>query len=184
MKTKQEIRDEIRRMLKLQTEADRIRRSGSIRSSLGGLDYFRKASCVLIYLSTAAEVDTLAVIREGLASGKRIIVPRIQDAEGALDLREIRDLDADVENGKWGLLEPKVATTRRADSHEIDCVVVPGLAFDSEGNRLGRGGGYFDRLLAGMRPEIPRIGLAFSFQMVDALPIEPHDRPVHVVLTS
>ena len=118
------------------------------------------------------------------AMGKRVVVPRVLPGPGALELREIRSPARDLAKGAFGVLEPRVESTRAVPPGEVDCAVVPGMAFDREGRRLGRGGGYFDRLLARLAPGVARVGLAFRCQVLDELPIADHDEPVHRVLFS
>lgn len=184
MKTKQEIREEIRRRLGLQTGPERAEKSRRIERKLFEDKAFRAAKRVLIYLSLPEEVDTLGVIRKCLEERKTVILPRVENASSALELREIRDIETDCERGRYGLLEPRRDRTTEADPGSIDCAIVPGLAFDAAGNRLGRGGGHFDRLLARIPKEVPRVALAFSFQIVERVPVESHDRPVDRVLSD
>lgn len=183
MKSKKEIREEIRE--KLAQQGDKERREGSrrIEEALVRLEEFRSARCVLIYVALPEEVDTVPVIEHALSLGKRIAVPRVFDGR-ALELREVRDIRLDLVKGAFGVLEPRMDRTRQVAAEEIDCAVVPGVAFDRVGRRLGRGRGYFDRLLATLPRSVPRIGLAFGFQVLDSLPEESHDQPVNRVLSS
>ena len=89
----------------------------------------------------------------------------------------------DCKPGAWGVSEPDIRKTRRASLSEVDCMVLPGLAFDAGGNRLGRGKGYFDRLLSRTKRGVPRIALAYPFQVMDRLPADSLDRPVDIVLS-
>ncbi|MBI4343199.1 MAG: 5-formyltetrahydrofolate cyclo-ligase, partial [Candidatus Omnitrophica bacterium] len=91
---------------------------------------------------------------------------------------------AELAPGAFGVLEPTPSARRPVRLRELDAVLVPGLAFDRQGRRLGHGYGYFDRLLARLPQATPVIGLAFRFQLLDRLPAASHDRPVSTVLTA
>ena len=184
MKSKKEIREEIREKLLKQGDQERRESSRRVEESLVRLGEYQKARCVLIYVALPEEVATASLIERSLALGKRVVVPRVLDETHALELREIRDAALDLVKGAFGIFEPRPERTRVVTAAEIDCAVVPGLAFDRRGRRLGRGRGYFDRLLAGLDRRVPRLGLAFGFQVVDELPFEPHDQPVDRVLSS
>jgi len=114
--------------------------------------------------------------------GKRVVIPRVRGSR--LVLSELRDLQQDLRPGAFGVWEPSPRTTRPVDPERLDLVLVPGLAFDRQGHRLGRGRGYFDRLLAAVPRNIPRVGLCFDFQLFDHLPLRPHDQPVSAVLAA
>jgi 5-formyltetrahydrofolate cyclo-ligase len=112
--------------------------------------------------------------------GHRAVLFAIE--EGRLAPREIRT-EADLIRSNIGAWEPREACPSLAIA-EIDFIMVPGLAFTRDGARLGRGGGYYDRLLAYSGCRARRIGLAYDFQVVEALPVEPHDQRVHEILTE
>jgi 5-formyltetrahydrofolate cyclo-ligase len=184
MNTKEKIREEIRQKLRNQDSARSKSESEIIRESLYKLKEFKNSNNVLVYISMPGEVDTFSVIRQCFLMKKRVIAPRMNYDTNELDLREITNLDSDLEKNKLGVLEPREACTNPVDLNEIDCAIVPGLAFDKNGNRLGRGKGCFDRLLAGLPKGAYRVGLAYSFQMMDSIPVNDFDKPVDVVLSS
>ena len=86
--------------------------------------------------------------------------------------------------GPYGILEPKEEYVREIDKEKIELVIVPGLAFDQAGRRLGRGKGYYDRFLFSLPSKTPKIGLAFSFQIVEQVPCDPHDFPLTSVISA
>ncbi|MBF0533205.1 MAG: 5-formyltetrahydrofolate cyclo-ligase, partial [Candidatus Omnitrophica bacterium] len=91
----------------------------------------------------------------------------------------------DMESGPYGILQPKASEDRKLDLDQIDMVIVPGVAFDRNNCRLGRGQGYYDRFLPRLSARTTTVGLAFDFQMLDVIPqIEPHDVPVSCVLNN
>ena len=117
-----------------------------------------------------------------LDRGKTLVLPRVDAAARVLVLHRVADLDGDVVPGFRGIPEPSpdLPTVRPAD---VDCALVPGVAFDDDGRRLGYGGGYYDRLLPQLRPGVPRIAGAFDLQIVDHVPAGAHDVAVDVVVT-
>jgi len=121
------------------------------------------------------------LIKQMLAMGKRVVVPKV--ARKRLVLSEVQDPGRDLAPGRFGVWEPIPQAMRPVSVEELDLVLVPGIAFDRDGHRLGHGFGYFDRLLARV-PDIPTVGLCFDFQLVDRLPRHPHDRPVQTVLSA
>jgi 5-formyltetrahydrofolate cyclo-ligase len=144
---------------------------------------FEAAGCVLLYASAfAEEFPTAPLLRIALGRGKRVACPRVDRSKAILQLHEVRDLDADFRRGTLGIPEPR-RRLPEIDPAEIDWALVPGLAFDARGYRLGRGAGHYDRLLPRLRPETPCWALALDEQWVDVLPVEPHDVPLDGVVS-
>lgn len=144
---------------------------------------FISARTVHFYLAAAAEVQTEEMIREALRKKKRVVVPVVQPAAKSLFLSELVDFDLSrLQPGPYGIFEPRPEDRKTVDPKEVDLWIVPGVAFDAVGNRLGFGGGYYDRLLSGARGR--KIGVAFEFQVVDRLPIEETDHPVDQIITE
>ena len=138
------------------------------------LDAYKNAKTVFLYYSVGGEVDTHALIERMRADGKTVCLPSIT-GRGVMEARRMDGLVP----GPYGIPTPEGPTI---PPENIDLVVVPGLAFDRACHRLGQGGGYYDRYLPGCRAVT--IGLACEFQMVDHLPQEAHDVPLHYVSTD
>jgi 5-formyltetrahydrofolate cyclo-ligase len=177
-RTRQEIKN---RLIHLDPQA-RVEKSKQICRNLTSMEEFRKAATVMMYLSTAYEVDTTAAILHCWQQGKTVVVPKVSWQQRHMIPVEINSLEAGIATGTYGLRNP--TTGRPMPAEDIDLIVTPLLAFDKKGNRLGRGGGYYDRFLAseGLRAII--CGLAFSEQMVDDVPTEAHDVPLEFVVTE
>lgn len=144
------------------------------------LPAWRGARTVHTYVSLPEEPDTHPLIAEARARGCRVLVPHIAGPRQPMRHAEIAGLD-ELASGHWGLLQP--ATPRFVEALDsIDVVLVPGILFDRHGRRLGYGGGYYDRFLLGV-PQAVKIGLAYDEFLVAALPTEPHDIPVDLVVT-
>lgn len=137
---------------------------------------FREAGTVLLFASAfAEEYRTWPILEIALSLNKQVVCPRVDRAADRLVLHRVEDLSKDLQPGMMGIPEPR----RRSpvvEPSQIDWVLVPGLAFDDRGFRLGRGRGHYDRLLVNLRAEAPRWALALESQWVEALPTEPHDQ--------
>ena len=142
---------------------------------------------MLVYVDAGSEVSTGFALPAVIAGGKRIVVPWCRPETGELGLFRLDHVD-ELAVGAHGILEPRSDLRTRADRlvmpAEIDLAFVPGVAFDRTGGRLGQGRGYYDRLLANVRADAVLVGLAFDAQIVAAVPADPHDVGMDVVVTE
>lgn len=148
------------------------------------LPAWQQAGIIMSYVSFGSEVATPALIKAALAGGKRVAVPLCVRDGRRLIASEVLAFPDDLQPGTWGILEPRPESLRPLEPELIDLVIVPGVAFDRGGNRLGYGAGYYDRFLATLRPGAMTIALAFTEQIVPDVYPEPHDRPVDMVITE
>jgi 5-formyltetrahydrofolate cyclo-ligase len=147
------------------------------------LPSFAAARVVLVTLPFGSEWDTRPLAQSALASGKTLVVPRVNSATRMLELHAIGDIAADAAPGFHDIPEPR-PTMPRVDATTIDWVLVPGVAFSPEGRRLGYGGGYYDRLMLMLRPATPRIAGAFDAQIAQRIPAASHDLAVDLIVTE
>lgn len=180
MDAKTALRARVRDARHALSHAYRERSSAEACARAAALPEVAAARAVLAYVATAEELDPAPLLAALRARGARVALPRV-DRPGVLDLHWAEE-DAALEPGPFGILEPSPQAPR-ASLEEIDVVIVPGVAFDAEGGRLGYGGGFYDRLLAALPPATAAVGIAFDEQVLEALPAEPHDRPVAVLVT-
>lgn len=138
----------------------------------------------MCYVSFGSEVNTFPLIQAALEQSKRLAVPLCQPEGQSLLAAEISDFPGDLRPGTWGILEPRPEALRPVAPELLDLVLVPGVAFDRSGNRLGYGAGYYDRFLATLRPGARTIALAFAEQIVTDVYPQAHDRPVDMVITD
>jgi 5-formyltetrahydrofolate cyclo-ligase len=146
------------------------------------LDEFRNASVIFFFASFRTEVDTTEMIKSSLFSGKRVLLPKVDKDRHELLLYEIRDF-GELAPGYMGIPEPPVSE-KHMSINEADIVIIPGAGFDASGNRIGYGGGYYDRLLSGLQENIPVVAPSFEEQLVDVIPSEPHDIRVQMIVTD
>ncbi len=161
----------------------RIVADDAIREAFLASPEYRAAETVMFYASFGNEVSTWELIRHALASGKTAALPFIGDTPGEMTARWFSSIEH-LSAGCYGIMQPVPETTRELDAASIDLIVVPGLAFDREGRRLGFGGGYYDRYLNLMRSGAYAIALAYDAQIVDRVPSDCHDMRVPVVITD
>jgi 5-formyltetrahydrofolate cyclo-ligase len=154
-----------------------------IKEQLFSLAEFQQAPVLFFFSSFRSEVSTSAQIAEALSLGKRVILPSVDSLNKELRLYEIKGL-SELSTGYMGIPEPAVPEERERDINDVRLVIMPGAAFDPKGNRLGYGGGYYDRLLSRLRRKIPLVALAYEEQLVDSLPSGPHDIRVHMIVTD
>jgi len=145
------------------------------------LDLFVRAQCVALYAPVHNEIDTALLFTEARTEGKRVLFPAVCGEQ--LVFHPVEHLET-LQKGAFGILEPCAADSK-FQTVEADLVVVPGVAFDLSGHRIGYGKGFYDRFLhhSGCTPHV--IGLCHDFQMVDGyIPTDPHDIPMEIVVSD
>jgi len=156
--------------------------SRSIAARIVALPGYASASVVLLTLPFRSEWDTTVVAHAALEAGKQVAVPRVDTTARVLLLHAVDALPGSVAPGYRGIPEPH-ADAPLVDPAAVDVAIVPGVAFDATGRRLGYGGGYYDRLLPLLRPDVARIAGAFDVQVVDVVPAAAHDLVVDTIVT-
>ena len=162
-------------------ELDRL--SADISKKVIGLDCVEKARTISTYLSIGSEVRTDQIVDWAWSQGKRVIVPITFKTQRQLIFSEIRSRE-ELEIGAFSIPEPKPEYRRLVPIEEADVVLIPGVAWDSKGYRIGYGGGFYDRKLNSVRKPLTTIGLAFEFQILQDLPKTRYDRHVEMVVTE
>jgi 5-formyltetrahydrofolate cyclo-ligase len=180
---KRQLRAEALSRREAQPDKDAVSRQ--IVERLVSLPLYQSASAVLFYVDVRSEVRTRWFFPEVLKAGKQLIVPYCVGAE--LELFWLWDLN-ELVPGRFGILEPDPKLRHRPDRRvlpdQLDLLIVPGVAFDRLGGRVGHGFGFYDRLLKSVRPDTPKFGLAFECQIVTEVPMEPHDVALDGVVTE
>jgi 5-formyltetrahydrofolate cyclo-ligase len=182
MTEKPEIRKRLLRLRDAMTQAQIAAGSAAILERLTLLEPVRRALTLMVYLNFGSEVVTDDLVRWGLRNGKRIAVARCIPESRGLAACQIGGLE-EVAPGHYGIREPKAPSSLPVPAGEIDAVIVPAVAFDRRGYRIGYGGGYYDRFLP-QAPQAVRIGIAFACQVVDRLPVDVHDIPMDGIVTD
>mgnify|MGYP001825847643 FL=1 len=141
-------------------------------------------STLFIYVNFRSEVETLELIKKCINRDIRVAVPLVEASAVRMIPLLIKDPEQDLVPGYYNIPEPDPKKSLRLEPGEIDAAVIPGSVFDIHGGRLGYGGGYYDRFLLNDAPQAKRIGLAFELQVVDNVPLEPHDQPLDILITE
>jgi 5-formyltetrahydrofolate cyclo-ligase len=177
---KEALRRQFRRAVNGLPEAERQAASARARDLLRRQQVWRHAGAVLFYSPMAGELDLSPLLEEALQAGKEVALPRFVEETGTYLAFQISHTGRDCAPGKFGISEP-AAHCPALELKRLDLVLAPGLGFDVSGRRLGRGRGFYDRLLAGIAGA--KCGVAFDQQVVAQIPAERHDVDMNFILT-
>ena len=176
---KKKVRKDIKTSLEQLTDEQRVDYTKQISRQLFNLSEWKQAKIIGITISIPPEVPTLHIIEQAWSEGKEVAIPKCNPENKTMQFKKITSFEQ-LESVYSGLLEP-VEHTLKVMPYEINLLIVPGLAFTRDGYRLGFGGGYYDRFLSGYNGSTA--SLAFECQLMDKVPTELHDIPVHQVVT-
>lgn len=186
MNTKEAKREWRRKILALRaelTEAERADRSRRATQNILSLPALAACKRIMLFYSFQDEIDTRWLLAEVQNRGQQVWLPQTDVAARKLTPYVYRGED-ELRPGVYGIMEPDPAKSVQADLSQLDAVVVPGVAFDRAGGRLGYGGGFYDRFLAALQRRPLLIGFAFSLQVVEQVPREEHDFPLDYLVTD
>jgi len=179
---KKQLRHELQSRLLELTDQQRCEKSKKAYQNLIGTGEFQKAAVIMIYLSLPHEVDTSGVILHAWQQDKIVVVPKVSWQQRHMIPVEINSLETGFSSEVNGLQNP--VTGVPIPLEDIDVVITPALGFDKNGNRLGRGGSYYDRFFANKELAAPRCGFAFTEQIVESIPVSDHDQPMNLLVTD
>jgi len=177
------IRDKILSLRRSLSENDILEKSMKIKERLFNLPEFINSNTILFYVSIKDEVKTDFMIKEALKLKKRVAVPLSNVKEKNLIVSELNDFD-ELHVGSFGILEPKKEFLRPLKPQELNLVIVPGVAFDERGNRIGYGKGFYDNFLKDLRDGVKTIALAYEIQIVESIPTSTKDISVDKIITE
>jgi 5-formyltetrahydrofolate cyclo-ligase len=184
---KSRLRAAVRRRRNRLSKEDIETKSQQIAKRVLRLRIWQEAEVVLGYCAFDSEVRTDRLLEAALQQGKRVVLPRVNRQDKSLDLYYVLGLDGQwLAPGTWGILEPLPHRCEPASPNDLELVLVPGVAFDAVGGRIGYGGGYYDRLLNSLRPDQQRrvVALAFEDQIVEDVPLSFFDFRVPIIVTN
>lgn len=181
--TKPQIRTQMKAFLAGLSVMDRHKRSLDACALLSSIKEFKLAETIMLFLSMKSEVETSTLALRGWQEGKAIAVPRVDLMAQRMEPVEIRSLDTGLHETSLGVRQPLSGNAMPLAM--IDLVVIPGLAFDRRGYRVGRGAGFYDRFLCQQDFKGTRVGLCFHEQVLaQTIPVEPHDMPMDLVISD
>ncbi len=161
---------------------ERKKRSKIIAEKFFLTEDYRNSNNILLYYPFRSEIDTTMIIGKALRDGKKVILPRV--GEEGLDLFFIANISDQLEKGSYGIMEPIPESCSGAKITDIDLIIVPGVSFDKKLNRLGYGGGFYDRLLQKISKKVKRISLSFELQVTENIPVSEHDAGIDLLITE
>lgn len=179
---KKELRKKMVAFRRSLTKEQRAEKSRAILQRLYEEPAFQKAKTIFAYASMPDEVQLYDLLREALKQGKRVGLPLIT-GRGLMEVVKLPSLDA-LAAGEFGILTVKKELQEIIPGSDIDLIIVPGAAFSERGDRLGLGGGYYDRYLSDKAPQAFRAALTFDGQITAQVPMEAHDAKVNLILTE
>ena len=171
----QKIRDSIPKPKKEQMDA-------AVAAHLLSWEIYRSSKVFFCFVSFRSEINTLPIIEQSFKLGKEVSVPKVNLSTGEMHAYIIEDLDSSLEPGHYGILEP-VAGCRELDYHRLELIITPGRAFTLRGERLGYGGGFYDRFM-GRHTQAISCALTYNRLILGELPIKEHDLAVDYVITE
>jgi 5-formyltetrahydrofolate cyclo-ligase len=177
---KQSLRSRVGAGLKRLGPGERAAASDKARALLATQALWKTAQSVLFFAPLPEELDVWPLLVEALATGKRVGLPRFVAEDKSYEACQIQDLKSDLRAGHFGIREP-ASRCPPLPSTRLDLILVPGVAFDLQGRRLGRGKGYYDQLLGELRGTT--CGVGFDEQIVEQVPVLPHDVNLDCILT-
>jgi 5-formyltetrahydrofolate cyclo-ligase len=179
---KAQLRRELQNCLLSITSQQRSEKSRKACQNLISIPQFQNASTVMMFLSLPHEVDTSESILHAWQLGKTVTVPKVSWQQRHMIAVQIHSLETGISTEASGLQNPTSGVPMAYE--EIDLVVTPALGFDRKGNRLGRGGSYYDRFFANAELKASRCGFGFTEQLVETIPVAEHDEPVDILVTD
>ncbi len=174
----------MRLKLEEQTTFLREKRSRKIRRALASNVFFKRAGAILFFASTNREVNLWLLMKKSIRDGKSVFLPRIIKSAHRLEIVQIHSTQKDLIEGSYGIREPRAELAGDSHPKNLDLVLVPGLAFDAMGGRLGQGMGCYDRFLKKLAPQVKRYGICFDFQLCDLVPTSKMDIRMDQIVTE
>jgi 5-formyltetrahydrofolate cyclo-ligase len=181
---KAEIRNKTLSLRDALSDKERRDKSNKIMDRLFDFANFIEAKIVLFYMNTDHEVNTVNMIRKAMEYEKGIVLPYVDKKEKQIIPLKIDDLDSDVQPGYRKIPEPIPQRCKQMPVEQIDLAIIPGIAFDERGGRIGHGTGFYDKLIPKFEITTRKVALAFECQIVPQIPMEPHDRHIDIIVTE
>jgi 5-formyltetrahydrofolate cyclo-ligase len=166
------------------SKKERTEKSKAILGKLSEFANFLEARIVLFYMSHKSEVDTGSMIRKAFALEKVVALPLIDTEHGEILPLKIDNVNLDTEPGYRGIREPIPQRCKQIPVQHINLAIIPGVAFDERGGRIGYGTGFYDRFIPQFDITTRKVALAFECQIVPQIPMEPHDRYIDIIITE
>ena len=182
--TKQQIRTDVLKTLESYTEEEFKEKSAIIEARLFEFANFLESTVALLYVPIGRQIPTAGIIRRSMDYQKIVVLPAFEPNSFEIHLMKIDDPDKDLVVGPRKILQPDMSRCKDIPIERIDIAIVPGIAFDEKGGRLGTGGGYYDRLLPRLSATTRKVSIASEDQVIPQVPMESHDRFIDIIITE
>ena len=183
-KTKQEIRDDITDNLGSLPKAEYDEKTSGIENRLFEFANFLESNIVLLYVNNTNEVSTQRIVQRSLDIRKIVVLPAFNPEKRSIELMKIDSYTADLIPGPRNIVQPDPDRCKAVPIESIDIAIIPGVAFDEKGGRIGSGEGYYDRLIPKLSITTRKVALAVEDQIVPQVPIDSHDKHVDIIITN
>lgn len=184
METKNDLRKKILNIRNSMNKQDVIKKSGIIIEKLANLEVYKNSKVVFVYMDFKNEVVTSALIKQMLSEKKRVVIPYTDTTNTVIIPSELKSMKDDLVLSSFGYYQPRLDKIVYVEPEEFDLVVVPGVVFDKNLNRIGFGKGYYDRILNRLRADAQTVAVAYEFQVLDEVPHEQHDIKMYKIITE
>ncbi|MGB4439693.1 MAG: 5-formyltetrahydrofolate cyclo-ligase [Sedimentibacter sp.] len=184
METKRELRIKILNIRNSMEKEHVLKKSSIIIDKLVNSEVYKNSNTVFIYMDFKNEVMTSQLIMQMLKEKKRVVIPYTDTINTVIIPSELKNMESDLALSSFGYYEPIFEKIIPVNPEEFDLVVVPGVVFDKNLNRVGFGKGYYDRILNKIRPDAQAVAIAYEFQVLDEVPCEEHDIKMDKIITE
>ena len=183
-KTKQEIRDDIAKNLASLSESEHSEKLKALENRLFEFANFLESNIVLLYVNNTSEVPTHSIIKKSFGIHKIVVLPAFDPSKNEMNLMKIDAFPANLIPGPRNIIQPDPRLSKMVPIESIDIAIIPGVAFDERGGRIGSGEGYYDRLIPKLSVTTRKVALALEDQIVPQVPMESHDKHVDIIITE
>jgi len=184
LKTKSEIRSDIRAILGAFSDGEIKEKTKKIENRLFEFANFLESKIALLYINNSCEVISLDIIKRSFDLYKIVVLPAPNASQYEMKLMKIDNIDKDLKPDVDGILKPDADRCKTVPIESIDIAIIPGIAFDEKGGRIGSGDGYYDRLIPKLPITTRKVALSFESQIIQQVPVESHDRHVDIIITE
>ena len=179
-----QIRDDICQMISALPEGEIAEKTRAIEDRLFEFANFLEAKIALLYINSDFEVQTTSIIKRSYAYNKIVVLPAFDPENHEMNLMKVDHFSKDLVPGPRHVPEPNASRCKTVPMDRIDIAIIPGLAFDEKGGRIGTGQGYYDRLIPKLAITTRKVALTFEDQIVAQIPMESHDKHVDIIITD
>ncbi len=184
LSSKKSVLSEVMGRISALTEEEKAEKQNIIESNLLTFANFLEAELALLYINRNSEIATEKIIRTSLDVGKGIVLPAYSESKHSIILLRVHDYDSDIIKTKSGVLEPNPAVCKKIPLGHIDIALIPGLAFDEKGGRVGFGEGFYNKLISKLPETTRKISIAFEEQIAESIQMESRKYNVDIIITD